>query len=168
MPTPAARATSATLASSPFSSKTWPAATSSRSRFFRASLRIGRITLVGAGPLRASAGLVSGDFTPLTLMVETERPILFSGHFSGHRGGPRGPPWGDAPDPGMTDRDAFARQLPKAELHVHMEGTLEPELAFELAARNKVELPYADVDALRDAYRFEDLQSFLDIYYANC
>ena len=60
------------------------------------------------------------------------------------------------------------RRLPKAELHVHIEGTLEPELAFELAARNKVELPYADVEALRRAYRFEDLQSFLDIYYANC
>ena len=68
----------------------------------------------------------------------------------------------------MTDSDAFVRQLPKAELHVHIEGTLEPELAFELAARNKVELPYADVEALRRAYRFEDLQSFLDIYYANC
>jgi adenosine deaminase len=68
----------------------------------------------------------------------------------------------------MTDSDAFVRQLPKAELHVHVEGTLEPELAFELAARNKVELPYADVEALRGAYRFEDLQSFLDIYYANC
>ena len=68
----------------------------------------------------------------------------------------------------MTDSDAFVRQLPKAELHVHIEGTLEPELAFELAARNKVELPYADVEALRGAYRFEDLQSFLDIYYANC
>ena len=68
----------------------------------------------------------------------------------------------------MTDRDAFVRQLPKAELHVHIEGTLEPELAFELAARNKVELPYADVEALRHAYGFEDLQSFLDIYYANC
>ena len=51
---------------------------------------------------------------------------------------------------------------------MHIEGTLEPELAFELAARNKVHLPYADVDALRRAYRFEDLQSFLDIYYANC
>jgi adenosine deaminase len=63
---------------------------------------------------------------------------------------------------------AFVRMLPKAELHVHIEGTLEPELAFELAARNGVHLPYADVDALRRAYRFEDLQSFLDIYYANC
>jgi adenosine deaminase len=68
----------------------------------------------------------------------------------------------------MSDSDAFVRQLPKAELHVHIEGTLEPELAFELAARNKVELPYADVEALRRAYRFEDLQSFLDLYYANC
>ncbi|WP_030735609.1 adenosine deaminase [Streptomyces sp. NRRL S-31] len=55
--------------------------------------------------------------------------------------------------------------LPKAELHLHIEGTLEPELAFELAARNRVTLPYADTDALREAYRFEDLQSFLDLYY---
>jgi adenosine deaminase len=70
----------------------------------------------------------------------------------------------------MTDtkRDAFIRHLPKAELHVHIEGTLEPELAFELADRNKVSLPYPDVDALRRAYVFDDLQSFLDIYYANC
>ncbi|MFE6283537.1 adenosine deaminase [Streptomyces sp. NPDC057877] len=55
--------------------------------------------------------------------------------------------------------------LPKAELHLHIEGTLEPELAFELAARNGVELPYADTEALREAYRFEDLQSFLHLYY---
>ncbi|MBQ0830722.1 adenosine deaminase [Streptomyces tagetis] len=55
--------------------------------------------------------------------------------------------------------------LPKAELHLHIEGTLEPELAFELAARNDVSLPYADTEALRDAYRFTDLQSFLNLYY---
>ncbi|MGW2238389.1 adenosine deaminase [Streptomyces sp. NPDC001759] len=55
--------------------------------------------------------------------------------------------------------------LPKAELHLHIEGTLEPELAFELAARNGVELPYADTDTLRKAYDFEDLQSFLNLYY---
>ncbi|MEV0227527.1 adenosine deaminase [Streptomyces sp. NPDC050704] len=55
--------------------------------------------------------------------------------------------------------------LPKAELHLHIEGTLEPELAFELAARNGVALPYADTDELREAYRFEDLQSFLNLYY---
>ncbi|MFE7211396.1 adenosine deaminase [Streptomyces sp. NPDC001698] len=55
--------------------------------------------------------------------------------------------------------------LPKAELHLHIEGTLEPELVFELAARNGVELPYADTDALREAYRFEDLQTFLNLYY---
>src|SRR5690349_24491588 len=56
--------------------------------------------------------------------------------------------------------------LPKAELHLHIEGTLEPELAFALAARNGVTLPYADTEALRTAYLFEDLQSFLDLYYA--
>ncbi len=55
--------------------------------------------------------------------------------------------------------------LPKAELHLHIEGTLEPELAFELAARNGVKLPYEDTDALREAYRFADLQSFLNLYY---
>ncbi|MDX3311093.1 adenosine deaminase [Streptomyces sp. ME08-AFT2] len=55
--------------------------------------------------------------------------------------------------------------LPKAELHLHIEGTLEPELAFALAARNGIALPYADTDELREAYRFEDLQSFLNLYY---
>jgi adenosine deaminase len=63
---------------------------------------------------------------------------------------------------------SFARDLPKAELHLHIEGTLEPELMFELARRNGVRLPYASVDALRRAYVFSDLQSFLDIYYAGC
>src|SRR5215207_8343485 len=55
--------------------------------------------------------------------------------------------------------------LPTAELHLHLEGTLEPELAFALAARNGVTLRYADLDALRRAYAFTDLQSFLDLYY---
>jgi adenosine deaminase len=58
--------------------------------------------------------------------------------------------------------------LPKAELHLHIEGTLEPELAFALARRNQLGLPYEDEQALRRAYVFEDLQSFLDIYYAAC
>jgi len=56
--------------------------------------------------------------------------------------------------------------LPKAELHLHIEGTLEPELAFALAHRNNLTLPHPTVDALRDAYSFTDLQSFLDLYYA--
>jgi len=56
--------------------------------------------------------------------------------------------------------------MPKAELHIHIEGSLEPELIFELAQRNGVSLPYASVEALRQAYAFTDLQSFLDIYYA--
>ncbi len=56
--------------------------------------------------------------------------------------------------------------MPKAELHIHIEGSLEPELIFRLAARNGVALPYASVEALRAAYAFTDLQSFLDIYYA--
>ncbi|NKY97770.1 adenosine deaminase [Nocardiopsis alborubida] len=56
--------------------------------------------------------------------------------------------------------------IPKAELHVHIEGTLEPELAFTLARRNGLTLPHPDVDSLRRAYSFTDLQSFLDLYYA--
>jgi len=61
---------------------------------------------------------------------------------------------------------ALIERMPKAELHLHIEGTLEPELMFELAKRNGVSLPYANVEALRAAYDFSDLQSFLDIYYA--
>jgi adenosine deaminase len=58
------------------------------------------------------------------------------------------------------------RAMPKAELHMHIEGSLEPELIFALAQRNKVALAYDSVEALRAAYAFTDLQSFLDIYYA--
>ena len=61
---------------------------------------------------------------------------------------------------------ALLRRMPKAELHIHIEGSLEPELIFALAERNAVALPYASVDALRAAYAFTNLQSFLDIYYA--
>ena len=61
--------------------------------------------------------------------------------------------------------DDFIRKLPKTELHVHIEGTLEPELMFELARRNGVELPFGSVEEVRAAYSFENLQSFLDIYY---
>jgi hypothetical protein len=57
--------------------------------------------------------------------------------------------------------------LPKVELHLHLEGTLEPETVLELARRNKVELPYADLEDLRGRYEFTDLQSFLDLIYAN-
>ena len=66
------------------------------------------------------------------------------------------------------DLATFARKLPKAELHLHIEGTLEPELMFELARRNGIQLPYASVEEVRRAYVFSDLQSFLDIYYAGC
>ncbi|RYF64258.1 MAG: adenosine deaminase, partial [Comamonadaceae bacterium] len=61
---------------------------------------------------------------------------------------------------------ALLRAMPKAELHMHIEGSLEPELIFALAQRNGVVLPYASVEALRQAYAFTNLQTFLDIYYA--
>lgn len=62
----------------------------------------------------------------------------------------------------MTD---FITGLPKAELHLHIEGSLEPELMFDLAKRNKIALPFANVEAVRAAYAFSNLQDFLDIYY---
>mgnify|MGYP003988209777 CR=1 FL=1 len=61
--------------------------------------------------------------------------------------------------------DDLIRDLPKAELHLHIEGSLEPELLFSIAARNKIDIPYASVEELRQAYRFSNLQEFLDIYY---
>ncbi|KXV13221.1 adenosine deaminase [Caballeronia megalochromosomata] len=66
-------------------------------------------------------------------------------------------------NPTLADKIAHA---PKAELHIHIEGSLEPELIFALAKRNNVKLAYDSIDALRAAYAFTDLQSFLDIYYA--
>lgn len=59
----------------------------------------------------------------------------------------------------------FIQNLPKAELHLHIEGTLEPEMMFELARRNSIDLPYKSVSEVKEAYNFTDLQSFLDIYY---
>ncbi|MEL7320157.1 MAG: adenosine deaminase, partial [Pseudomonadota bacterium] len=62
-------------------------------------------------------------------------------------------------------RDAFIAALPKAELHLHIEGSLEPEMMFALAKRNGVTLPYASVDEVAQAYQFSNLQEFLDLYY---
>ncbi len=62
--------------------------------------------------------------------------------------------------------ESFIRGLPKAELHLHIEGTLEPEMAFNLAAKHGIALPYNSLEAMRAAYQFTDLKSFLDIYYA--
>ena len=67
-----------------------------------------------------------------------------------------------------VDLDRLIRAVPKVELHLHIEGTLEPEMVFQLAAKHGVSLPYPNVEALRAAYSFSDLQSFLDIYYAGC
>lgn len=67
------------------------------------------------------------------------------------------------PDERLPD---LLKRMPKAELHMHIEGSLEPELMFSLAARNGLSLPYADVEALRRAYVFDNLQDFLDIYHA--
>ncbi|MCM8558397.1 adenosine deaminase [Sphingomicrobium sediminis] len=64
-----------------------------------------------------------------------------------------------------ADRRALIEALPKAELHLHIEGSLEPELLFELAQRNQVEIPFDSVEAVRAAYDFSNLQDFLDIYY---
>ncbi|MDN3631655.1 adenosine deaminase [Vibrio lentus] len=61
--------------------------------------------------------------------------------------------------------DSFIKKLPKVELHLHIEGTLEPELMFELAKRNNVSIPFENPDQVREAYQFHNLQSFLDIYY---
>lgn len=66
----------------------------------------------------------------------------------------------------MSDLDAFIAGLPKAELHLHIEGSLEPEQMFEFARRNNVAIPYASVEEVRAAYDFSNLQDFLDIYYA--
>jgi adenosine deaminase len=66
------------------------------------------------------------------------------------------------------DLDRLIQRLPKVELHLHIEGTLEPEMVFQLAAKHGAQLRYPSVDALRAAYSFGDLQSFLDIYYAGC
>ncbi len=66
----------------------------------------------------------------------------------------------------ITSAAELAAAIPKAELHIHIEGSLEPELIFALAQRNGLSLPYASVEALREAYAFTNLQSFLDIYYA--
>jgi adenine deaminase len=70
--------------------------------------------------------------------------------------------------PTISDKrlPALLRAMPKAELHIHIEGSLEPELIFQLAKRNRIALQYPSVEALRTAYAFTDLQSFLDLYYA--
>lgn len=65
----------------------------------------------------------------------------------------------------MTQLDLI-RALPKAELHVHIEGTFEPELMFAIAQRNQIDIPYKSVEEVKQAYNFHNLQSFLDIYYA--
>ncbi len=73
--------------------------------------------------------------------------------------------WTKSQEARMNELSSFIEGLPKAELHVHIEGTLEPELKFELAARNGLELPYASIDEMRTAYDFDDLSSFLAMYY---
>jgi adenosine deaminase len=65
----------------------------------------------------------------------------------------------------MNELKQLVARLPKAELHIHIEGSLEPEMMFELAERNAVELPYPDVDSISKAYNFNCLQDFLDLYY---
>jgi adenosine deaminase len=66
-------------------------------------------------------------------------------------------------DSALTDE--ILREMPKAELHIHIEGSLEPELMFEIAGRNGIALKYASLEEARSAYDFSELQSFLDVYY---
>ncbi len=72
------------------------------------------------------------------------------------------------PDTPQSISQQFVWALPKAELHLHLEGTLEPEMMMALAKRNAIPINYTDVEAIRKAYVFTNLQSFLDIYYAGC
>ena len=82
-----------------------------------------------------------------------------------HGGLSRSPLRGQTGLNGVVETASFIRSLPKAELHVHIEGTLEPEMMFALAARNGIDLPFDTVGEVREAYEFSDLQTFLDIYY---
>ena len=61
--------------------------------------------------------------------------------------------------------ETFIRDIPKAELHIHIEGSLEPDLMFEIAERNKLALPFNSIKEVRSAYQFTNLKSFLDVYY---
>lgn len=74
----------------------------------------------------------------------------------------------DADADALAARERLIRRLPKVELHLHIEGTLEPEMMFSLASKHGATLPYKSVDDVRRAYAFHDLQSFLDLYYAGC
>ncbi len=65
----------------------------------------------------------------------------------------------------MEDIAKFIREVPKTELHLHIEGTLEPELMFDLAKRNDIKIPYSNVDEVKSAYNFSNLETFLNIYY---
>src|SRR5215510_9003245 len=94
--------------------------------------------------------------------VHWTRPFCFSGN---GRGRVTSPATDSPAGAAMSSPTAILDRLPKAELHIHIEGSLEPEMMFALAKRNKVTLPYDSVDALRRAYDFGNLQDFLDLYY---
>lgn len=64
-----------------------------------------------------------------------------------------------------TDLKQLAAALPKAELHIHIEGSLEPAMMFDLASRNAITLPYPDINSIINAYNFNCIQDFLDLYY---
>ena len=68
----------------------------------------------------------------------------------------------------MLDIEAFVRGLPKADLHMHLEGSIEPQLMLDLATRNGLRLRWDTAEALRAAYQFKNLQSFLDLYFEGC
>ena len=71
-------------------------------------------------------------------------------------------------NPNDEELKEYIRKLPKTELHLHIEGTLEPELSFKLAQKNKIAIPYTSIEEVKAAYKFSCLQDFLDVYYASC
>jgi adenosine deaminase len=115
--------------------------------------------------LRCSAQGLTEDGAGVRLRSRTVAPDRCLVRLTGRRPADNGPM---RPHPRVDPRrlPELLRRMPKAELHVHIEGSLEPELIFALARRNNVHLPYASVAELRSAYAFSNLQSFLDIYYA--
>ena len=150
------------------------------------SIRASAAAAAGANAWRVPTLVVHGDhdriaalesarrFVARATNAEIELDVIAGGHHDLLRGrdgercarGHHGMDSRALHDNSATVSDDFAIRLPKAELHVHLEGTLEPDMLFSLAERNRIAIPYASVDGARRAYAFANLQSFLDVYYA--